>query len=363
MTAAATTLNRAVPGTDPKSSSADRFARSMANDCAAFALTITGGLHAGASVRSRRCMTLGASTEDDLMLRDPGVQAGHAEIARLNGVWAVLCSAEGSTRALNPRESLQRGHFLRQRYQIGQATFVLTQIVRLKVAPVRPQRSWLRPVIVSTLACATLVVTAMTFVTLPSGNPVLEPPDAQTLATRGWPDVQVTPEPGGGFRVSGYVEDAAQLERLHQWLDAKPLGHLSWHVRAGEESVALVRQALGAEGVSVRYAGAGRVRVQGTISDMSVRQRLSVVAADLAGIVQIEDRLAVIDAKANEPRARPLPFKILDVVPGENGYFKTDTGARYFVGATLNDGSEVISISVDAIEFRSADRQVFYPLK
>lgn len=363
MTAAASTLNRAMAGSDPKSPSADRFAKSVANDCAAFVLTITGGLHAGASVRSRRCMTIGASAEDDLMLRDPGVEAGHAEIARLNGAWAVLRSEGGATRALTPVESLRRGHFLRQRYQIGGAAFVLTQMVRLKVAIVRTQPSWLRPVAVSALACVTLLVVVMTFVMLPGGASVVEPPDAQTLATRGWPDVQVTPAPSGGFRVSGYVEDAAQLERLHQWLDAEPLGHLEWHVRSGVELVALVRQALGAEGVSVQYAGAGRVRVQGTISDMAVRQRLSGVATDLAGIVQIEDRLAVIDTKVSEPRARPLPFKILDVVPGENGYFRTDTGARYFVGATLSDGSEVIAISADAIEFRSGDRQVFYPLK
>jgi hypothetical protein len=138
---------------------------------------------------------------------------------------------------------------------------------------------------------------------------------------------------------------------------------LTWQVRSGVESAVLVRQALDAEGVAVEYVGAGRVRVQGTVSDMAIRQRLRSVAADLAGVVQIEDRLAVVDTQVSAPRIRPLPFRILDVVPGENGYFRTDSGARYFIGATLIDGAEVVSISADAIEFRQGDRQVLYPLQ
>jgi hypothetical protein len=363
MTATSSTFQAALAGAD-SSGAAARFVKSMANDCAAFALTITGGLHTGASVRGRRCMTLGASPEDDLMLRDVGVQAAHAEIARLNGVWAVLSSIDGAARALAPVETLRRGRFLRQRFQIGGASFVLTQAMPLPVLSVRVRQvSWWRSMWIWPVALVTLILTVAAFSMLPSNQKAPEAPDAQAMAARGWPDVQVVAEPSGGFRVTGYVEDAAQLERLHQWLESESLGILTWQVRSGVESVVLVRQALGAEGVTVEYAGAGRVRVQGTVSDMAIRQRLRGVAADLAGIVQIEDRLAVVDTQASAPRMRPLPFRILDVVPGENGYFRTDSGARYFIGATLSDGAEVVSISADAIEFRQGDRQVFYPLK
>lgn len=363
MTAASSMFQAALAEAD-SSEAAARFVKSMASDCAAFAVAINGGLHSGASVRGRRCMKLGASPEDDLMLRDVGVQAAHAEIARQSGAWVVLSSSEGAARALAPVETLRRGRFLRQRFQIGGASFVLTQAMPLPVLSVQVRQvSWWRSMWIWLVALVTLILTAAAFFVLPSKQKVPEAPDAQSLAARGWPDVQITAEASGGFRVKGYVEDAAQLERLRQWLESESSGLLIWQVRSGADSVALVRQALEAEGVAVEYVGAGRVRVQGTVSDMAIRQRLRGVAADLAGVVQIEDRLAVIDTQPIVPRTRPLPFRILDVVPGENGYFRTDSGARYFIGATLSDGAEVISISADAIEFRQGDRQVFYPLQ
>lgn len=363
MTAATTTFQAAVAGAEVAPDPGARFVKSMAHDCSAFALTITQGLHCGATVRGRSCMTIGASPEDDLMLRDDGVRAAHAEIARVSGVWAVLSSAEGTSRVLPPVETLRRGRFLRQRFQIGAAQLVLTQSVAVPVLSKRVNKSLWRPVLIWPIACVTVVLTIAAFSLLSDPRRAVEAPDPQTMAARGWPDVQILPEPSGGFRVVGYVEDAAQLDRLRQWLDPQPLAPLTWQVRSGAELVVLVRQALNEESATVEYAGGGRVRVQGTVTDMAIRQRLRVVAADLAGVLQIEDRLAVVDAQASAPRVRPLPFRILDVVPGENGYFRTDAGARYFVGATLSDGAEVVSITPDAIEFRHGDRQVLYPLK
>ncbi|MES2888934.1 MAG: hypothetical protein V4739_13110 [Pseudomonadota bacterium] len=345
---------------------AERFAQKVAQaDCTPFALLITEGMHEGAFLRGRACMTVGASPQDDLMLRDPGVDPTHAEIARVNGSWALLSSNGTSTRALKPVESRRQGRFLRQRYTLGGASLVLTQLVGPDKPAVTVKR-WSRPAVLwpAFLAALTLMVLAGWFVSHARDVPAVPP--VRNLVAEGWPDVQLGPDLQGGLAMSGYVDDAVQLERLREWWLTQPLQAVhpvSWQVRTGSEVTAMVRKTLNAEEVAVSYIGAGRLRVQGTVSDASVRERLRHLTNDLAGTVQVEDHLAVIDAQASAPRMRPLPFRIMDVVPGPNGHFRTDTGGRYFVGATLQDGAEVIAISTDVIEFQIGDRQVLYPLK
>lgn len=363
---------------------AERFASSLAQaDCASFALVITGGLHEGARLRERRCLTVGSSPSDDLVLRDPGVDPGHAEVARLNGAWAVLCSQGQHTRALAPVASLRRGRCLRQCFELGGARLVLTQVlgagqllpqeaVRGPMVHMTPRRWALAGVaVVLALASAGLDVGQWPWASAQANREVPAEPDVRRLVAEGWPDVQLVSEPDG-LTARGYVDDAEQLERLHQWLDAQ---QAQWQaqrrtlvrqLRTGAELVTLVREALGGRtgtGVTVDYTGGGIVRVQGTVTDLSVRERLRRVSADLAGVVQIEDRLAVVDLPVSLPKIRPLPFRILDVVPGPNGYFRADSGARYFVGATLADGAEVVSITPEAIEFQLGERRVLYPLK
>ena len=362
---------RAGVGAAPAPTAAQRFTEHLArNDCAAFALAITDGLHEGARLRERRCLTIGSSLDDDLVLRDPGVDPGHAEIARLNGAWALLCAQGPSTRALAPLETQRRGRCLRQRFELGGASLVLTQVLMQDPVPAEAGPRAARRRLAWAGACLALALVggaAAWWSARPGAVPAL--PAARSLVAEGWPDVQLVPEPGG-LVARGYVDDPAQLERLHQWLDAQQAvlqqqrRTLVRQLHTGSEAATLVREALSAgSGVSVDYIGAGRVRVQGAVSEMGVRERLRRVAQDLAGVVQVDDRLAVVDTQASAPRMRPLPFRILDVVPGPNGYFRADTGARYFVGAVLGDGAEVVAISSEAIEFQLGDRQVVYPLK
>lgn len=342
-----------------------RFARSVEQaDCAGFALVITAGMHAGARLRGRECMSLGASVNNDLILRDQGVGELHAEIARWNGAWALLCNDGPGTRALAPAESVRRGQFLRQRFVLGGATLVLTQRTAL-MSPRSPRWAWRSAAIVGPAMLVTLALALVISVAWSSPRAQAVPglPDHQILVTMGWPDVRLGRDGQGVLTVSGYVDDTAQLERLHNWLEAQALGALVWHVRSGADSLNLVRQALAAPEVALDYVGAGRVRAQGTVGDMAVRDRLRLVANDLAGIVSIDDCLTVVDAQHGAARVRPLPFRILDVAPGPMGHFRTDTGARYFVGATLSDGAEVVAITEDAIEFQIGERRVVYPLK
>ncbi len=324
------------------------------------AVRVASGMHRGATLRLREAARLGSDESNDIVLRDPGVLPHHAELRRVDGVWALCDLDHGRTAAAI--ETAQRGRFERRRYGIGAAQIVISQARPLLLAR-RRVRARLVRLAAPLLLLLSAVLGAVVIVQLVQPAVARSPAVARNLGAVGFADVQLAAAPGEPTVFSGYVDDAAGLARLQAWMQQNARGPNSVQVRVGSELAARVREALQAPGLSVDYRGAGVVRVQGSTEDAAVRERLRRAAADLARAVRIDDQVAFIETPNTARIEHPLPVRIVDVMPGENGSFSNGSGARYFAGAVLPDGSEVVAVRAEAIEFAVGSRRITYPLK
>lgn len=324
------------------------------------AVRISAGLHRGATLRLRSAARVGSADDNDIVLRDAGVRPHHAELRRVDGVWSLFALPGGL--ALQAAETGTRGgRFMRQRQVIGSAELVITQALPPESAPKRLRRSLGRGVAPVLLALSALLTVGVV-VQLVRPASASMPLGTRNLAAQGWPDVNLVAAPDSSPLATGYVDDAASLARLRLWLEQEKMAHVALQVRVGSEIAMQVRDALADPTLSVSYRGAGAVRVQGTSDDMAVRDRLRLLTADLAGVVRIDDHVAFYQVPNTAPRQHTLPVRIVSVIPGENGSFGGENGARYFVGAVLPDGAEVKAIELDGIDFVVGERRITYPL-
>lgn len=327
------------------------------------ALRIVAGLHRGAMLRLREATLLGSDADNDIVLCDPDVKARHAELRRVDGVWGLYDRADGSVIAAF--EVGRRGRFVRQRHALGAAQLVISQAMPLDLTPAsRPSRfgRLLAPALL--VLAASLGAAVLVQVVTPASAGIVD--GSRRLAAEGWPDVELVAAPNAPLTARGYVDDAASLAHLRRWLTSQHLGHAMVVVRTGAELAARVRDALVDTGLAVDYQGGGSVRVQGSSTRMAVRERLRRITADLAGVVRIDDRVAFVEVPDLTPKTHVLPMRIVDVRPGNadnGGSFGAENGARYFVGGVLPDGSEVLAIGEDSIEFSMNGRLIHYRLQ
>jgi Inner membrane component of T3SS, cytoplasmic domain len=327
------------------------------------AVRIVAGMHRGAALRLRGAVALGSGDDNDIVLRDPDVRARHAQMRRVDGLWSLFDLQDGSE--IPAFQTGRRGRFMRQRHALGAAQLVITQPLPPAPEPLQAQR-----IVSRVLAPALLVLAAslgavvIVQLVTPASAGIVS--GTRNLGREGWPDVEIVTGANAPMVVRGYVDDAASLTRLQRWLNTQNLGHAMLTVRVGAELAARARDALADATLSVDYQPGGVVRVQGTTTHPAVRERLRRITADLAGAVRVEDRVAFVEAPDLTPKKHVLPVRIVDVRPGnaENGgSFGSENGARYFVGAVLPDGAEVLAISEDSIEFSMSGRRIHYPLK
>jgi len=325
----------------------------------ACAVRITAGQHLGAQARLRDSpVRIGSAVDNDVVLRDDGVAAHHAELRRVDGRWALYA---GASPTLLPALELRRqGACVRALHRIGMAEVIVSHCVREPREAV-PQPAWQRYLApgLFVLAAALGAAVIVQFVKPAEAG---MPAGVQGLAKEGWPDVRVVVNAAREVRIEGHVDDAPALERLRAWLRMRGLGEAQASVRVGSELAARVREALGDTSLAVAYLPGGTVRVQGSSGNLQLRTQLQRLRSDMAGAATVEDRVVYTEAP-EAPKFRPLPFRIVNVVPGENGSFTSDTGGRYFVGAVLPDGAEVLAIHVDGVMFRIGEKSVIYPLK
>jgi hypothetical protein len=340
-----------------------------------YAVRVLAGMHRGATLRLRNPARLGSSDDNDVVLRDPDVLAHHAELRCVHGVWGFYelaketpgsaATPESQARLIPPFETARHGRFVRRRHALGAAQLVITQAVPLPAplsGPLQRVSRLLTPVV---LVLAALLGAAgiVQLVTPASANLVT---GTRSLASEGWADVQLVNEPNKPLLVRGYVDNAGSLDRLKRWLADENLSHGVFAVRDGAELAARVRDAVGDADLTVSYQPGGSVRVQGTSSKMAARERLRRITADLAGAVRVDDRVAFVEAPDRTPKQHVLPIRIVDVRPGtgeHGGSFGSENSVRFFVGAVLSDGSEVLAIGDDSIEFSMNGRRINYPLK
>ncbi len=327
------------------------------------AVRIVAGMHRGAMMRLRDPVRLGSHDGSDLVLRDSDVRPNHAELRRVDGIWGLYDLHDGSVMPAFKTE--RRGRFVRQRHAIGSAQLVVTQSIPY-VAPRPPMRKLVAKVLAPMALVAALSICAIVTVQLVTPASARVVTGIRTLAGEGFPDVELVTTSNAAPLVRGFVDDAATLDKLQRWLSEQHMGQVMVTVRVGSELVARVSEALAEPELQVAYQAGGKVLVHGTSTKMTVRSHLRRLASDLAGVVRLDDRVVYIEEIDNTPKAYVLPMRITDARPGNDesgGSFGTDTGARYFVGATLPDGSEVVAVHEDNIEFSLAGHRINYPLK
>lgn len=323
-------------------------------------LHIDSGVHAGAQIRlAKTPVRLGSAPDNDVVLRDPGVMPHHAELRRVDGQWSLFV-VEG-TQAFPALTVKNHGAFVRQRHTIGASGLVLSQSAGRSTVPQKQAFQWERVVAPVLFAVAAVVGAGAILHFVKPVAPALVSHN-KILVAEGWPDVRISSQPNMGVRVTGYVENPAALTALQSWLSANGMAKAEVVVRVGDELTNRVREALGDSGLRVNYIPGGKVRIEGNSSDMALRSKVQLLAADLSGVVAVED-LVVYDEAPPEPKAYPLPVRIVSLSPGEQGSFTTDSGARYFVGGILSDGAEVTAVLSDGVAFKLGEKNIIYPLK
>lgn len=331
--------------------------RPVLRSCAMF---ITAGRHQGAWARLRQSpVRIGSAVDNDVVLLDEGVAAHHAELRRVDGRWG-LYAGDGTT-PLPIVEDHRQAACLRTRHRIGGTEFILSRCEPQPQDAPPPPPAWVR-FVAPALFVAAAAIGAAVIVQFVNPASASMAAGVRMLASEGWPDVRIVVDAARVARIEGHVDDAASLQRLQLWLRSRGLAEAESSVRVGTELAARVREALADNSLDVRYLPGGIVRVQGSSTDPQLRSQLQRLRTDMAGVVSVEDQ--VLHTAAQEaPQFRPLPFRIVNVQPGEHGSFSADTGGRYFVGAVLPDGAEVVAIHADGVEFRLGEKSVLYPLK
>ena len=274
---------------------------------------VRAGVHRGASLElSAAEYRVGADSDCDIVLSDAG--AGTHVIRWDDAVsdYLVFASADHDE-SVEPQDVVQEGANVERRYLFGSVEVALAQPGELS-EPLPPATVWRASTtqwIGGALLAGALFVVSM----IPAENS----------------------EPAA-------IEPSEHSEKITHQQAADVLQQ--------------VRDALGSDEVQVRLDH-GRVRVEGTTSKTALRKRLQLLSEELHGVVEIEDRVSYVESADVQP---PMPISVRDVMVGNPGYFQTREGDRYYEGARLPDGAEVVAIEPDRIRFRLAGRDVVYGL-
>ena len=365
------------------------------------------GRHEGATAAVDSAVTLiGSGGDYDIVLTDPGIAALHASVAfNAEGRPVVRWHAPPAEAPKAPTEEGTRGAandaaFPDRRpaepdwyepWQIGPvwvalapAHFEWKQSLRWPrpddaPAPAAPGRA--RRALLWSLAGVGLAGGLLLAAGAGLSFAGAEPPAAsaatvaaqarqlrQRIAQLGLADV--TLDTGGAgtsieWTLTGFVATQAERDALAQAARALRPG-IALRVTVGDELVQRAREFLADAGIQPRYAGAGRLQMAGKPQQLTeaaaLDRRLAQLRADLGQAVLLQDALdrTQLRVAAAEPVVHPLPVRIAEVHADEPAHFRDAEGARYFEGARLADGAEVVRIRADEILFRRHGREIRY---
>ena len=167
------------------------------------------------------------------------------------------------------------------------------------------------------------------------------------------------------WALTGFVATQSERDALAQAARAVRPG-IALRVTVGDELVQRAREFLVDPGSQPRYTGAGRLQLAGKPQQLTeaaaLERSLSQLRADLGAAVTLADALdrSQLRVAAAEPVVHPLPVRISEVHADEPAHFRDAGGARYFEGARLADGAEVVRIRADEILFRRNGREIRY---
>jgi type III secretion system YscD/HrpQ family protein len=355
-------------------------ASGRAGDVPAFApaarLLVRDGLHRGAwmSLRGER-LRIGSADDGDIVLTDAGMPALAAHLVFCTDGWQLEAGEGGHSEApaVDSRPiaaaagESRHGRWRRRRWQLhGVTMIVIDAAPPASALPAARKRLVLRLALgaaATLLAITALVAIARIASPAPQARVAQALPSLMALKL---PDVRLRGGDDGAIELVGHVADAAQFAQLSGWLQNSGVAEARLRVQVGTALVGQVRDALEnlgrAPDVEITYAGAGRVRIEGSTRSSELKRRVQTLVTEMRGAVVIDDQLALVEGKDDAPAQRPLPIRIVNVMLGEAPYFQTDVGATYFIGSKLPDGAEVTAIAAMQIVFRLGQRDVIYRL-
>jgi ribosome-associated protein YbcJ (S4-like RNA binding protein) len=157
---------------------------------------------------------------------------------------------------------------------------------------------------------------------------------------------------GGRVTVSGYVSSGEERRQVQDLVQRSGTGAVA-DVHVVGDLLARARQYFSDTQLSIAYDGQGHVVISGTADRESVWQRVRNFAEDIRSVAEVVDKVQYElpqQAAASGPAQIPA---FVGVYLSEDGarYLQTASGARYFEGARLQDGSEVVSIALDEVLF------------
>ena len=151
---------------------------------------------------------------------------------------------------------------------------------------------------------------------------------------------------GDRLSVSGVVADAGQYQRV--LAELAPLGpYAQADVRLGSDIAADVREVFRMSGhlVQTRYTEGGRVEVRSASAE---QQQLQAVAQSRA-VVDIPGLVGLALMGQPDSAGAQAPKQIMAKIRGSDPHVLLADGSRYFLGATLPDGSRLVSITADDV--------------
>jgi type III secretion protein D len=134
-------------------------------------------------------------------------------------------------------------------------------------------------------------------------------------------------------------------------------------VVSAEEMVEQARRFVSDPGVTIAYAGSGRLVVSGTVEDDAVRQQIRRLSEDLHPMVLVSDKVTYRPktARSNDEGAdaraqwaawqNMLPARMVGITEDANGlkHIQLANGTRYYEGALLKSGAELTRIDADGL--------------
>lgn len=324
---------------------------------------VVGGMHAGAHIKfDQSPMKVGSSHLSDIVLRDDGIAADHAEIIFDGARWSIFPA--GGDQALPVLQHQERGRFLRERVDLGHAKLVLSQLGTESARAQYEPNSTHQPAVAALIGGAlvtTILILATVHQSFDGAGAASNPLALAEVDLSAWPDVRVSQMDDGSRQISGYVdtvEDRQALLAAIGWEQADNLAQL----RSGDQLATQLREVLDNQAIKVRYVGSGVIRITGEVADQADLDRINWAMAEYESFVRI-DNLTEFAPPPRESVRRALPFQIVDVIPGADGSFGDQNGNRYFIGARLPDGSILMAVREDAVEFRLNNEPLLYQIK
>jgi hypothetical protein len=375
-------------------------------------LVVRAGLHKGAAVPLHEGRwRVGSTLDDEVVLRDAGVEPAHIEImvsqqtlelrARAPG-WLLdgqaLSASADTAQVLGARRAQPAA------LRLGEAVLELAWV---QTAPARKTTlswlSWLlgkldladrrtRWALVSgAIGCAVLSV-LFAWVATPVKAPdqasgVADP--ARLLERRlqdnpGWQRVRLTriggtAGGGGHVELNGRVERRDELDALVRSPEVAALAPVvrvlveqelrrQIHEVTGDSKIDVAIETVAGEGAASAAGPAGpaaerqRVVVSGSTQRAGVAASLKLLNNELGARVEIVDRTVYEPDERDRKTVRvELPIRIASVNAGE-GYIESTDGQKYFEGSVVS-GYTVETIEADKVVFNVAGKRIEFPVR